>query len=96
MYFTHFLYICPNLTYELMKKIILPIAILGLVSLSCKKDYSCTCTYTSTYDGTTETEIEVFTIEEASKSQARAACNEATLEEISDGDKYTRKCSLSK
>jgi len=79
-----------------MKKAILPIAILGLALMSCKKDYSCTCTYTETSMGTTDTDVDVFTISGATKNEAAAACNEATIEQVETGYSFKRSCSLSK
>ena len=53
-----------------------------VVLSSCKKDYSCSCTNTDkdvSQGGVTTVTIENYTIEEATKDQAQAACNEAKI-----------------
>lgn len=51
-----------------MKKLLLAVAALGLISLtSCKKDYTCTCT-----DGT---DTETINIPDAKKKDAKNVCN---------------------
>ncbi|HEY1040015.1 MAG TPA: hypothetical protein VGF30_11450 [Bacteroidia bacterium] len=61
-----------------MKKtfILLSVTVASLAFVSCKKDYACTCTSTTTYsngdtDGNTPT---VTTIKEVKKSQAQSLC----------------------
>lgn len=89
-----------------MKKLIL-IATLGVFGLiSCKKDYSCSCTYNgvsyydTNFDGVDEAHpyagTSNFTIEGANKTQATAACNEATISQQDGLDTYEEKCELSK
>jgi hypothetical protein len=57
-----------------MKKIILPIAAIALLSFaSCKKDHTCTCTETSTEPGYVTT-TDTYTITEARKGDARVNC----------------------
>jgi len=79
-----------------MKKIFL-IAVLGVLTLaSCKKDYSCSCTYTYSGPFGSNTTIYTKTIQEASKKQASYACVEAKITEV-DGDyTSTEECKLSK
>jgi len=47
-----------------------------LFTSSCKKDYTCRCTITYTYNGVTspDAEINEFTIKDASKHQAKSNC----------------------
>lgn len=68
-----------------MKRDVLKVA-LGIILISttlnsCKKDYSCTCTNTDNDvgQGTTTVTIDNYSIEDATKDQARAACNEAKI-----------------
>ena len=89
-----------------MKKSFLAIAIVGMALISCKKDYSCSCTesgvnyYDSDFDGTDEahsyTNTYNYKVEGANKTQAVAACNEATIKQQDDQDTYQVKCDLSK
>ena len=89
-----------------MKKSILALALVSLALVSCKKDYSCTCTssgvnyYDSNFDGVEEahpfSNINNIKIEGANKTQAVAACNEATIKEQDDMDTYETSCDLSK
>ena len=89
-----------------MKKSIFALAVVGFALVSCKKDYACTCTSTSvdnydsngdgldephTYSNTTNIKIEG-----ANKTQAVAACNEATIKEVDGLDTYEVSCDLSK
>ena len=71
-----------------MKKIIIPVIAIGLFAVSCKKDYSCTCTtiYTTTVsepgeadEVSTNTNSDTYKVNEAKPHQAQAACNEATV-----------------
>ncbi len=88
-----------------MKKLIL-IATVGVFGLiSCKKDYSCTCTYSGVdyYDDLNGPDqphpysgSSTFTIEGANKTQATAACNEATIKAQDGMDTYEETCTLSK
>ncbi len=79
-----------------MKKLLLlaPVALLALAS--CKKDYSCNCTDTTSYDGITEIDVYTYSIEGASKDQAVAACNEATITYSEAGYSQKQECKLSK
>lgn len=89
-----------------MKKLILisTVGIFGLIS--CKKDYSCTCTYSgvsfydSDFDGDEDANpysgTDTYTIEGANKTQAIAACNEAKIKEVDGQDTYESSCTLSK
>jgi hypothetical protein len=79
-----------------MKKIIfvLPLTLLALAS--CKKDYSCSCTDTDIYNGETEVTAYSYKVEGATKKQAQAACNEATVTYQDGADSYSTQCDLSK
>ena len=89
-----------------MKKSIFAFALVGLALVSCKKDYSCTCTstgvsyYDSDWDGEDEahpySNTSNIKIEGANKTQANAACNEATIKEIDGMNTYEVSCDLSK
>lgn len=89
-----------------MKKSIFVLAVTGMALVSCKKDYSCTCNssgveyYDSNLDGTEEAHPFANThnikIEGANKTEAAAACSEATIKEQDGMDTYEYKCDLSK
>lgn len=89
-----------------MKKSILALAVIGLALVSCKKDYSCTCNstsvsyYDSNGDGIEESHPYANTtnikIEGANKTQAVAACNEATIKQVDGLDTYEVSCELTK
>ena len=89
-----------------MKKSIFVLALAGIALVSCKKDYSCTCNdsgvnyYDSDLDGVDEAHPYASTynikIEGANKTQAAAACNEATLKSVDGMDTYQTSCELSK
>lgn len=79
-----------------MKKSIFTLAFACLALASCTKDYSCSCTDTDVYDGETEVYTYNYKVEGATKKQAQAACNEATITYAEDGDSYKTKCDLSK
>lgn len=54
-----------------MKKVLLFVAVVGTIGMtSCKKDYTCECTY----EILGETETHSFEIENAKKSDAEDAC----------------------
>lgn len=62
-----------------MKKLTLTgIAVLALLVVSCKKDYTCTCTETSTTNGgsTVTTNENPITIKEVSKGTAKSICKD--------------------
>lgn len=79
-----------------MKKSIYLLGLCATALISCKKDYSCTCTATSVLMGETEISTSVSTIEGATKTQAQAACNEATIKHVEGSFSTTEKCNLSK
>jgi hypothetical protein len=79
-----------------MKKLIFILPLTMLALASCKKDYSCSCTDTDTVDGETETYAYAYKVEGATKKQAQAACNEATVTYLDGADSYKTKCDLSK
>ena len=73
-----------------MKKLLFIPAVLIVLSLtSCKKDYTCTCTYTGS------TTADVTTIVGVSKAAAQANCV-STTQTDSSGDTYVSTCELSK
>lgn len=75
-----------------MKKIILPIAAIALLSFaSCKKDHTCTCTNTSTAPGYV-TNTDTYTITEARKGDARVNC--LSTSNVSNTYTYTSTCEL--
>lgn len=68
--------------YKGLLKITLSLVLMSVILISCKKDYSCSCTNTDKdvgEGGITTVTIENYTIEDATKDQARAACNEAKI-----------------
>ncbi len=89
-----------------MKKSIFAFALIGTALVSCKKDYSCTCTdsgvnyYDSDFDGDDEahpySDTYTYQVEGATKTQAVAACNEATVKGQDEMDTYEYSCNLSK
>jgi hypothetical protein len=89
-----------------MKRSIFALAVVGLALVSCKKDYSCTCNesgvnyYDLNGDGSDEAYPFAYThnikIEEANKTQAIAACNEATIKQQDGLDSYEVSCDLTK
>lgn len=79
-----------------MKKTVLAIAVLFVTLSSCTKDYSCTCVETDVYEGITTTYTYDYKIEEAKKSDARAACNEATIVFTEENYSGKTKCELKK
>ena len=79
-----------------MKKSIFAIALGCLALVSCKKDYSCACTDTDVYNGSTDVYTYNYKVEGATKKQAQAACNEATITYVDGSDSYKTKCELSK
>lgn len=72
-----------------MKKIFLVASVFATVALtSCKKDYKCSCTYTSTIPGSGSSTQE-FTIVDATKSTAKKACIKTTSDDTFGGTTYT-------
>ncbi len=65
------------------KTFLLPFSLLiiGAALLSCKKDYTCSCLtqIRMCLGGVTTVTVDNYTIENATKDQARAACNEAKI-----------------
>lgn len=80
-----------------MKKLFIPImACAMLVAFSsCKKDRTCSCTYTDTAPGSTSMTYDV-TIVKAKKGDAKSACIKTTSEYTSGGQTYvqTSDCKL--
>jgi hypothetical protein len=75
-----------------MKKLtILSVAFLALSLASCKKDYTCTCSNTSTVAGSTTTTSET-TFVKAKKGDAKRACVKKTY--TSGSATLTRDCKL--
>lgn len=83
-----------------MKTKLFFVAAISVLTVSCTKDYSCSCTYTSTSISGTETSTDTYQVNEATKDQAAAACNEATIVDTYDwqGETVTttQNCSLTK
>lgn len=74
---------------------ILALAIIALSS--CKRDYTCTCEEKEVYYGEVEVYQYTYSVNEANKTQAQAACNEATIRmEESGNDYYEISCDLKK
>ena len=70
--------------------------ILSLFALaSCKKDYSCTCEEKDVFQGNVDIYSYSYSVKQANRTQAQAACNEATIRvETSQNDYYEIKCKL--
>jgi len=62
-----------------MKKILIGAGLLSLVMMSCTKDYTCECTYVSTFGGISTTTTDTYEVNDAEAHEAQAACNEATV-----------------
>ena len=77
-----------------MKKVFILGALCVVALASCKKDYSCKCTYTSISDGETTVYVDTYEVEGADKTQAQAACNEATISVVDGNDSESRTCEL--
>lgn len=76
-----------------MKKIFLLATVFAAVSLaSCKKDYKCTCTFSSTDPNSVGSTQEV-TIVKAKKGDAKKACIKTTTTD-SNGYVETQDCKL--
>lgn len=77
-----------------MKKLFILSLILGAATLtSCKKDYTCTCTYTSAGSPSSTSKL---TIKEVTKKQAEAKCNsgDQTFTASGFGFTQTQACTL--
>lgn len=72
------------------------LALLMFGVVSCKKDYTCTCEETDVWDGEVTNYEYSYTIKEAKKKQAEAACIEATIrnDDETSGDYYETTCEL--
>lgn len=71
-----------------MKKNLLLAAFVGLAMVSCKKDFTCECTSTSTFPGSTSS-TQKYTIYDVSKGTAKRACIKRTYEYSGGGATYT-------
>lgn len=72
-----------------MKKIFLGLTVIAAMSLaSCKKDYVCSCTSTSTAPGSTSTTSE-FTVVKAKKGDVKKRCVKTTSDNTYGGVTYT-------
>jgi hypothetical protein len=56
-----------------MKKVLLVAAVAAFAMTSCKKDYTCTCTYTDPMGGGTETQT--YPMKDVKKKDAKSTCN---------------------
>jgi len=84
-----------------MKRIIIFSSVaLAFAFTSCKKDYTCTCTYTTVSTDPVfpynNTGVENIKIEGANKTEARAACIEAEVKQVSGYYSFSQKCDLKK
>lgn len=79
-----------------MKKAFTILALTGLTLVSCTKDYSCSCEEKEVIGTDVEFSEYKFTVEGATKVQAQAACNEATLKVEESGYSYEQTCTLTK
>jgi len=71
-----------------MKKVLLIAAVAGIAMVSCKKDYTCECTSTSTIPGSTSSTSKK-TIVGVSKKTAKANCYKSTSDFTFGGTTYT-------
>lgn len=77
-----------------MKKLVLAIAALGLVSLtSCKKEYTCSCTTFSNAPGFTATTVEGKT-DKMKKSDAKTKCEAGSSSTTAGGYTSGAKCEI--
>lgn len=83
-----------------MKKIVIIFSIIGMLFISCKKEYTCTCTATQTHstNGFVDQWTEVHPMK-VTKQDAENYCSKAEVtQELSDGGTgtytTTRSCSL--
>ncbi|MGZ4042137.1 MAG: hypothetical protein ACXVO9_02970 [Bacteroidia bacterium] len=74
-----------------MKKVLLIAAVAGLTMVSCKKDYTCTCTESSSAGGSSQSQA--TTIVKATKAQAKANC--VSTKVTDNGVTFTNDCKLS-
>ncbi len=70
-----------------MKKVLLVAAVAGLAMVSCKKDYVCECSNTSTMAGAPTTTTK-HTVVEVSKGRAKAGCASTSSEYTFGGTTY--------
>jgi hypothetical protein len=61
-----------------MKKVLLAVAVVAFFA-SCKKDYTCTCTETDYFDGSTYQEVQTYTsVSGANANLLQASCESTT------------------
>ena len=79
-----------------MKKIILlaSVAFVALSLSSCKKEWTCECTVSSTYAGTTTTETVSGKTDKMSKKDAKDKCNEGDSSYDLLGVKVSSDCEI--
>lgn len=77
-----------------MKKTLLIAAIAGLAFASCKKEYSCKCTVTTTTAGITTTTTATGKTEKMSKKDAKAKCDEGDSSTDLLGVKVVSACEI--
>jgi hypothetical protein len=63
---------------------------------SCTADYDCKCTNKSTIGSVSFENTSEYTVEGATRFQAQAACNEATVKETGNTGSSETKCELTK
>ncbi len=78
-----------------MKKVLLIAAVAGLAMASCKKDYVCECTMSSTEPGYVGGTVK-YTVKEVSKKTAKDVCVKTTQEDVQGSNTYieTTDCKL--
>ena len=79
-----------------MKKITLIVAVaaFGLSVSSCKKDYTCSCTYKEEHNGHLDDGHEKHEIKKANKKDAEAACDGHAATLKANPDHSAVKCEL--
>lgn len=77
------------------KTVIIAVATLALSFASCKKDRTCTCTYSNA--GSSNTDTQITTYSKVTKKAARVNCTSGTSYDQSyPANIQTRNCTLSK
>ncbi len=78
-----------------MKILTFLLVVFAFTITSCKKDYTCTCTETTNYGGSTSVYVSNFKIESATKRQASFECSEAEVTINYEDETRVEKCELS-
>lgn len=80
----------------MMKKVLMITFLSAMTLVSCKKNYTCSCTFTHFSSLGTNTTTYTKKINEATKKQAGYLCNEAKITRFDGDQSYTEECKLSK